>query len=130
MASTRLLRCSSTSSSQPSVRDSAGASPLRAYAPSSRVSSPLCIPLTLEGFCRPILFLLSEGSLGLQVTVVLRADSPCFHSWGWLIVQPPILSSLTDFLSLGFEGGLSSLSSEIWGYLIYEPSCIVFTFFL
>ena len=34
------------------------------------------------------------------------------------------------FLSLGFKGGLSSLSREIWGYLIYEPSCIVFTFFL
>jgi hypothetical protein len=63
----------------------------------SRVSSPLCIPLTLEGFFRPIMFLLSEGSSGLQVTTVLRADNPCFHSWGWLIVQPPVLSSLTDF---------------------------------
>jgi hypothetical protein len=47
-----------------------------------------------------------------------------------LVIQPPVLSSLTDFLSLGFEGGLSSLSREIWGYLIYEPSLIVFTFFL
>jgi hypothetical protein len=50
-------------------------------------------------------------SLGLQEklpSVVLRADSflspqpdpPCFHSLGWLIVQPPVLFLLTDF-SLG-----------------------------
>jgi hypothetical protein len=32
------------------VRDSAGASPLQDYALPSRVSSPFCIPLTLEGF--------------------------------------------------------------------------------
>ena len=43
---------------------------------------------------------------------------PCFHSWGWLMVQPPVLSSLTDF-SLGK-----------FGVIRYnEPSLIVFTFF-
>jgi hypothetical protein len=60
--------------------------------------SPLpCVSLLPWKVCRPILFLLSEGSSGLQVPVVLRADNPCFHSWGWLIIQPPVLSSLTDF---------------------------------
>jgi hypothetical protein len=60
--------------------------------------SPLpCVSLLPWKVCRPILFLMSEGSSGLQVPVVLRADSPCFHSWGWLIIQPPVLSSLTDF---------------------------------
>jgi hypothetical protein len=92
VASTRFLRCSSASSSRPSVRD-----PLESFAPlpcelpfSSRVSfsSPLC-PSYLGRFRRPILFLLSEGNSGLQVPAVLRADSPCFHSWGWLVIQPP-----------------------------------------
>jgi hypothetical protein len=60
--------------------------------------SPLpCVSLLPWKVCRPILFLLSEGSSGLQVPAVLRADNPCFHSWGWLIIQPPVLSSLTDF---------------------------------
>jgi hypothetical protein len=44
-------------------------------------SSPLC-PSYLGRFRRPILFLLSEGNSGLQVPAVLRADNPCFHSWG------------------------------------------------
>jgi hypothetical protein len=133
VASTRFLRCSSASSSRPSVRDSLESfAPLPCELPPSSGASfsRVCVPLTWEGFCRPIRFLLSEGSSGLQVPVVLQTDNPCFHSWGWLVIQPPVLSSLTDFLSLGFEGGLSSLSREIWGYLIHEPSLIVFTFFL
>jgi hypothetical protein len=137
VASTRFLRCSSASSSWPSVRDSLESfAPLPCELPPSSGVCPLpCVCPSYLGrffffFCRPIRFLLSEGSSGPQVPVVLRTDNPCFHSWGWLVIQPPVLSSLTDFLSLGFEGGLSSLSREIWGYLIYEPSCIVFTFFL
>jgi hypothetical protein len=133
VASARFLRCSSASSSWPSIRDSLESFvPLPCdLSPSSGASfSRVCVPLTWEGFCRPIRFLLSEGSLGLQVLVVLRNDNPCFHSWGWLVIQPSVLSSLTDFISLGFEGCLSSLSREIWGYLIHEPSLMVFTFFL
>jgi hypothetical protein len=99
MASARFLRCSSASSSRPSVHDSLESS---AHLPcelmlSLSVSPLPCVSLLPWKVCRPILFLLSEGSSGLQVPVVLRADNPCFHSWGWLIVQPPVLSSLTDF---------------------------------
>jgi hypothetical protein len=50
MASARFLICSSTSISRPSIHEFTGASPLRAYALLSHVSSPLCIPLSLEGF--------------------------------------------------------------------------------
>jgi hypothetical protein len=133
VASARFLRFSSASSSQPSILDSLESfTPLPCeLSPSSGVSfSRVCVPLTWEGFCRPIRFLLSEGSSGLHVPMVLWTNSPCFHSWGLLVIQPPVLSSLTDFLSLGFEGGVSSLSRDIWGYLIHEHSLIVFTFFL
>jgi hypothetical protein len=66
-------------------------------------SLSICISFFQDG-SRPILFLLSEGNsgqLGLSYPVVLRADIlqfwPCFHSWEWLIIQPLVLSSLTDF---------------------------------
>jgi hypothetical protein len=67
---------------------------LRSFCP---VSPLPCVSLLPWKVFRPIMFLLSEGSSGLQVPVVLRDDNPCFHSWGWLIIQPPVLSSLTDF---------------------------------
>ena len=66
-------------------------------------SLSICISFFQDG-SRPILFLLSEGNScqrGLSYLVVLRADIlqfwPCFHSWEWLIIQPLVLSSLTDF---------------------------------
>jgi hypothetical protein len=100
MASTRFLRCSSASSSRLQFVTRWRA--LRISLASLRsffcpVSPLPCVSLLPWKVFRPILFLLSEGSSGLQVPAVLRADSPCFHSWGWLIIQPPVLSSLTDF---------------------------------
>jgi hypothetical protein len=66
-------------------------------------SLSICISFFQDG-SQPILFLLSEGDsgqLGLSYPVVLRVDIlqffPCFHSWEWLIIQPLVLYSLTDF---------------------------------
>jgi hypothetical protein len=53
MASARFLRCSSASSSRPSVRDSLESSahlPCELTLLSFGLPSPVCIPLTLEGF--------------------------------------------------------------------------------
>jgi hypothetical protein len=62
---------------------------------------PICIlPSFFRKVFRHILFLMSKGTSGLQVHVVLQADSPCFHSWGWLIVQLPVLSFINRFSPL------------------------------
>jgi hypothetical protein len=115
MASVRFIRCSL--SIKLATFSSLSAGELCAF------SLSICISFFQDG-SRPILFLLSEGNsgqLGLSYPVVLRADIlqfwPCFHSWEWLIIQPLVLSSLTDF-SPWDRRRFIILIKGIWGYLI------------
>ena len=124
MASTRFLRCSLASSSRPLVHDSLKSSvhlPFELMLFFLPVSPLPCVSLLPWKVCRPILFLLSKGSLGLQVPVVLWADNPCFHSWGWLIIQPLVLSSLTDFSPLDPKEVFILIKGNLGLFFIMNP---------
>jgi hypothetical protein len=66
----------------------------------------------------------------MQFLAILQADNPCFHSWGWLIIQPPVLSSLTDFSPWDPKEVVILIKGNLGLFVIMNPSLIVFTFFL
>jgi len=58
------------------------------------------------------------------------AARPCSHSWGWLIIKPLVLSSLTDFLPWDPKEVCHCHQGKFGVIWYNEPSCIDFTFFL
>ena len=55
---------------------------------------------------------------------------PCSHSWGWLIIQPLVLSSLTNFSPWDSKEVYHPHQGKFGVIWYNEPSHIVFTFFL
>jgi hypothetical protein len=119
-----VLRFSLASSSWPSVRDSLESSvhlPCELTLLFLPVSPLPCVSLLPWKVFQPIMFLLSEGSSGLQVPMVLRANNPCFHSWGWLIIHPPILSSLIDFSPWDLKEVVILIKGNLGLFVIMNP---------